>query len=154
MSLVVSSPKHSSLKERNMILKCASENTPEWAIPILRKEKPVLFFAVLGTPAMCATRRIVLVVLIFYVTRHRNAETCIFFFFKIIEICCCFTFFLVLSLNSHFQNVLFLTLSLFHITVKKQKTKNQDVLKWFLVQQPTPTFLACCCRCCLLIVFF
>lgn len=80
MSLVVSSPKHSSLKERNMILKCASENTPEWAIPILRKEKPVLFFAVLGTPAMCATRRIVLLVLIFYVTRHRNAETCIFFF--------------------------------------------------------------------------
>lgn len=77
-----------------------------------------------------------------------------FFFFKIIEICCCFTFFLVLSLNSHFQNVLFLTLSLFHITVKKQKTKNQDVLKWFLVQQPTPTFLACCCRCCLLILFF
>lgn len=151
MSLVVSSPKHSSLKERNTILKCASENTPEWAIPILRKEKPVLFFAVLGTPAMCATRRIVLVVLIFYVTRHRNAETCIFF--KIIEICC-FTFFLVLSLNSHFQNVLFLTLSLFHITVKKQKTKNQDVLKWFLVQQPTPTFLACCCRCCLLILFF
>lgn len=153
MSLVVSSPKHSSLKERNTILKCASENTPEWAIPILRKEKPVLFFAVLGTPAMCATRRIVLVVLIFYVTRHRNAETCIFFF-KIIEICCCFTFFLVLSLNSHFQNVLFLTLSSFHITVKKQKTKNQDVLKWFLVQQPTPTFLACCCRCCLLILFF
>lgn len=35
-----------------------------------------------------------------------------------------------------------------------KKTKKQDVLKWFLVQQPTPTFLACCCRCCLLILFF
>lgn len=43
-----------------------------------KKKKPVLFFAVLGTPAMCATKRIVPVALIFYVTRHRNAEKCIF----------------------------------------------------------------------------